>query len=86
MADARDSTTYALYVALDYPTVGLPNRDYYLANDSALAAVQQTYLDTGAALLKAAGYPPEGAAAAAEAIYDFEQRLMAAMLTREQKR
>ena len=85
MADAKDSTTYALYVALDYPTVGLPNRDYYLDDDPALAAVRQTYRDTGAALLTAAGYPPEDAAAAAEAVYDFEQRLMAATLTREQK-
>jgi putative endopeptidase len=85
MADAKDSTTYALYVALDYPTVGLPNRDYYLADDPELAAVRQTYRDTGAALLTAAGYPAEDAAAAAAAVYDFENRLMAATLTREQK-
>lgn len=85
MADARESTTYALYVALDYPTVGLPNRDYYLADDPALATARQAYLDTGAALLTAAGYPTQEAAAAAQDVYAFEQRLMAATLTREQK-
>jgi putative endopeptidase len=85
MADAKDSTTFALYIALDYPTVGLPNRDYYLADDPALAAVRQAYRDTGASLLMAAGYPSEAAGAAASAVYDFEQRLMAATLTREQK-
>src|SRR5215216_5348060 len=85
MADAKDSTTYALYVALDYPTVGLPNRDYYLADDPALDAVRQTYRDTGAALLSASGYSAKDAAAAAAAVYDFENQLMAATLTREQK-
>ena len=85
MADYKESTTNALYVALDYPTVGLPNRDYYLGDDPALAAVRQAYRDTGAALLTAAGYSPEDTAAAAHAVYDFEQRLMAATLTREQK-
>jgi putative endopeptidase len=85
MADAKDSTTFALYVALDYPTVGLPNRDYYLDDDPALTAVRQAYLDTGAALLTAAGYRPEEAVAAAHAVHDFEQRLMAETLTREQK-
>jgi putative endopeptidase len=85
MADAKDSTTYALYVVLDYPTVGLPNRDYYLADDPALASVRQAYRDTSAALLTAAGYPAGDAIAAAGAVYDFEQRLMAATLTREQK-
>src|SRR5262249_40649616 len=30
MADAKDSVTNVLYVAYDYPTAGLPNRDFYL--------------------------------------------------------
>jgi putative endopeptidase len=85
MADYKESTTNALYVAFDYPTVGLPNRDYYLGEDPALTSVRQAYLDSGAALLTAAGYPAEDAAATAHAVYDFEQRLMAATLTREQK-
>src|SRR5215207_10422410 len=85
MADAKDSTTFALYIALDYPTVGLPNRDYYLDDDPALTAVRKASLDTGATFLTAAGYPSQDAAAAAEAVYAFEQRLMAATLTREQK-
>ncbi len=58
---------------------------FALADDPALAALRQTYRDTGAALLIATGYPTEDAAATAEAVYDFEQRLMAATLTREQK-
>jgi putative endopeptidase len=85
MADAKDSTTYALYVALDYPTVGLPNRDYYLDDDPTLAAVRQAYRDTGAALLTAAGFAPEDAAEAVADVYAFEKLLMATTLTREQK-
>ena len=85
LADYKDSTTYALYVALDYPTVGLPNRDYYVNDDPALAAVRQAYRDTGAALLTAAGYSPADAAAVVEDVYAFEKQLMAATLTREQK-
>lgn len=85
MADAKESTTYALYVALDYPSVGLPNRDYYLGDGPALSTARQAYLDTGAALLAAAGYSAEEATTAAADVYAFEQRLMAATLTREQK-
>ena len=85
MADAKDSVTNVLYVAYDYPTAGLPNRDFYLDDDPALASLRQAYIDTAAALLTAAGYEPMDAGVAARSVYDFERRLMAATLTREQK-
>lgn len=85
MADFKDSATYALYVALDYPTAGLPNRDYYLDDDPSLDAVREAYLATGAALLTAAGYAPADADAAMQAVYALEKQLMGATLTREQK-
>jgi predicted metalloendopeptidase len=83
LPDLKESTTHALY--LGGPTLGLPNRDYYLDDDPALATVRQAYVDTGAALLTAAGYAPDDARVAAQAVYDFEKALATETLTREQQ-
>jgi putative endopeptidase len=81
--DLKESATYALY--LIGPSLGLPNRDYYLEDDPSNLALRQAYRDTGAALLIAAGYAPDEAATAAQAIDDFEKTLAAATMTREQE-
>ncbi len=83
LPDLNESTTNALY--LGGPSLGLPNRDYYLEDDSSLVAVRDAYVETGAALLAAAGYAPDDAEAAAQAVYDLEKALAAETLTRAQQ-
>ena len=84
LPDVNDSDVYGLY--LGGPTLGLPNRDYYLEDDPANLAVREAYVENTAALLRFAGYAEEEAAEAAQAIYDFEEQLAAETLTREQER
>ncbi|HLL49138.1 MAG TPA: M13 family metallopeptidase [Thermomicrobiales bacterium] len=81
--DLNESTTNALY--LGGPTLGLPNRDYYLDDEPSLVPVRETYVETGAALLTAAGYTADEAQEVAQAVYDFEKALAAETLTREQQ-
>lgn len=83
LPDLKESTRHALY--LGGPSLGLPNRDYYLDDDPSLEIVREAYLETSAEFLIAAGYEPEAAAAAAQAVYDFERSLAAETLTREQQ-
>jgi putative endopeptidase len=78
-----DSSINSVY--LGGPMLGLPNRDYYLDDDPALAAIRQAYVDNSAALLEAVGYDAGEAATAAQAVYDFEKALAATTLTREQE-
>ena len=56
LPDLNESTTNALY--LGGPSLGLPNRDYYLEDDLSLVTVRDVYVETGAALLAAAGATP----------------------------
>lgn len=78
-----DSTMNGVF--LRGPRLGLPNRDYYLDDDPALVAIREAYVDNTAALLTAVGYDAGEAAAAAQAVYDFEKALAATTLTREQE-
>jgi putative endopeptidase len=81
--DPKDSSTNALI--LGEPSLGLPNRDYYLANDSSYDDVRKAYVATNTRFLTAAGYDPDEAATTAQAVYEFEKALAAASLTREQQ-
>jgi putative endopeptidase len=83
LPDASDSAVNGLY--LDGPTLGLPNRDYYLDDDPSNLALRRAYVENTAAMLAFAGYGADEAAAAAQAIYDFEAKLAAPTLTREQE-
>jgi putative endopeptidase len=83
LPDASDSDVNALY--LGGPTLGLPNRDYYLDDAPANLAVREAYVENTTAMLGFAGYGEAEAAAAAQAIYDFEAKLAAPTLTREQE-
>lgn len=83
LADFKDSSVNALY--LGGPALGLPNRDYYLDDAPSNVALRQVYLETAAALLGFAGYDDAAAAEAAQAVYDFEAKLAAETLTREQQ-
>ncbi|MBA3416591.1 MAG: M13 family metallopeptidase [Chloroflexia bacterium] len=83
LPDANDSAVNTLY--LGGPTLGLPNRDYYLDDDPSNLAVREAYVENTTAMLGFAGYEEEEAATAAQAIYDFEAKLAAPTLTREQE-
>jgi putative endopeptidase len=64
--DLNESTTNALY--LGGPTLGLPNRDYYLDDEPSLVPVREAYVETGAALLTAAAYTADEAREVAQAV------------------
>lgn len=81
--DFNDATMNAAF--LGGPYLGLPNRDYYLEDDPSYEPVRQAYIETTAELFGYLGYDEEEAAAAAQAVYDFEAELAAVTLTREER-
>jgi putative endopeptidase len=80
--DLEDTAMTGAY--LGGPTYGLPNRDYYLEDDEANAAVRAAYIDTMATMLGFLGRDEAEATAAAQAVYDLEHRLVEPTLTREE--
>jgi putative endopeptidase len=81
--DLKDSNTNALYVGS--PTLGLPNRDYYLDETIGTPEVKAAYVEASTRLLEAAGYSPEEATALATKVLALETRLAEPTLTREQQ-
>jgi putative endopeptidase len=79
--DLRDSGVNAVY--LGGPWLGLPNRDYYL--EAGNESVREAYVATSATFLERLGLDEAAAQAAAQAVYDFEARLAATTLTREER-
>jgi putative endopeptidase len=77
-ADLEDSSIYTLWYG--GPALGLPNRDYYWANDAANEPIREAYRATGAKLLGFAGYDEAEATATAQRVYDFEKRLAEPLL------
>ncbi|MBW3631491.1 MAG: M13 family metallopeptidase, partial [Chloroflexi bacterium] len=80
-SDLKDSGINAVY--LGGPWLGLPNRDYYLEEGN--EDVRQAYIETTAKFLERLDRDPDVAAAAAQAIYDFEKTLAETTLTREEE-
>ena len=80
-SDLKDSAINAVY--LGGPWLGLPNRDYYLEGGN--EDVRQAYIETTAKLLERLDRDPDAAAAAAQAIFDFEKTLAETTLTREEE-
>lgn len=78
-ADLMDSMVNTLY--LDGPTLGLPNRDYYLEDRGANEEVRQAYLAMAAELLVHAGHDAATSSSDVQAIYDFERGMAAETLT-----
>ncbi|WP_067076447.1 M13 family metallopeptidase [Methanoculleus horonobensis] len=66
--------------------LGLPQRDYYLRNDSESVELQDAYREHIARVLVLAGESSEQAAAGAEAVYAMEKALAAAHLSSEEGR
>ena len=72
-ADAKDSNINAAYL---YPgSLGLPDRDYYVANDADSREKRELYKQHIARMLQFLGDTPEEAAESAETILAFETRL-----------
>ena len=82
--DARDATRYLPYLTQE--GLGLPDRDYYLADDADLAAVREAYRAHLATLLRLAGDPDGAAEADAQAVFDLETALARAQWSRVDNR
>ena len=78
--DMADSSRTVAY--LQGPLLGLPNRDYYLADDPSVVTVQEAYVATAGELLTYAGRDREDAQTAAEAVFHLERALAESALTR----
>jgi putative endopeptidase len=70
-ADAKNPAAYA--IQLGQSGLGMPDRDYYLGTDKALAATREAYKTYLATMLGYAGTPD--AAARAQAVFDLETEL-----------
>jgi putative endopeptidase len=79
--DLANSSVYSVY--LSGPPLGLPNRDYYLVDNSDNEAVRAAYIADSAQMLEMAGEDKATAEADAKADYQLEHDLAAPTLTRE---
>ncbi len=82
--DDKNSEEYLLSVRQS--GLGLPDRDYYLKDDSASAFTQEAYRKHIANMLILSGLSPAEAAKAAPAVYGFEQKLARAQMSRVERR
>jgi putative endopeptidase len=71
--DFKDSSQTVAY--LRGPSLGLPNRDYYLSTDPSVAPVRARYVDTGAKLLATVEGDDVDTKAATSAVYELEKQL-----------
>jgi putative endopeptidase len=78
----KDSSQYA--IDLGQSGLGMPDRDYYLKDDKALADTRAAYKKYLASMLTLAGYPD--ADKRAEAVYDLEYKIAEAQWPREDSR
>jgi putative endopeptidase len=82
--DARDATK--VIAAIDAGGLGLPDRDYYLKQDSRSQAIRERYRTHIARMLELAGAPSAVAAADAAVVLRIETRLARASLSMVDKR
>jgi putative endopeptidase len=80
--DAKEATAYILY--LDQDGLGLPDRDYYLADDPKMEANRQAYRAYVTSMLTLAGH--KEARALADKIWAVEEELARAHWTRAERR
>ena len=83
-ADLKDSTRTLMNV--DQGGTSLPDRDYYLNDDSKSAETREQYVDHMTRMFTLAGDLPEAAAASATRVLAFETRLARAQLDRVSRR
>jgi putative endopeptidase len=82
--DPRESTRYI--GTLNQGGLGLPDRDYYLKDDSKSKEIRDQYVAHVAKMLALAGHSREAAAAEAGVVLGIETRLAGASMTRVESR
>ncbi|HTW37721.1 MAG TPA: M13 family metallopeptidase [Steroidobacteraceae bacterium] len=82
--DARDATK--VIAAIDAGGLGLPDRDYYLKEDSRSQAIRERYRTHVSRLLELAGEAPAAARADAAVVLRLETALAGASLSRVEER
>jgi putative endopeptidase len=82
--DPKESTRYI--GSLSQGGLGLPDRDYYLKDDSTSKDIRDKYLAHVAKMFQLAGEMPDAAAAGAAVVMDLETRLAKASVTRVENR
>lgn len=85
-AEANPENSTGMVPYLYQGGLGLPDRDYYLRNDTESLDIQEAYRDHIARVLMLAGTSPEQAAADANAAYAMEKALAKAHLSAEENR
>ncbi len=84
MADLNNSNRHAAYLVPG--ALGLPDRDFYMKDDTASTKIQEAYKLHVARMFGFLDYDPSSAKAVASDIYQLEKRLAAAMFTKEERR
>jgi len=82
--DSKDATK--MIAVLDQSGLGLPDREYYLSQDTDKKALRDTYVAHVAAMLKLGGMADKQAASAAADILGFETALAAIQKARADRR
>ncbi len=82
--DLKNSQVYSIYIGTG--DLGLPERDYYLKQDSASIALREAYQKHVATMLEMIGQDPDRARAAARRILDLETRMAESLMTKEERR
>lgn len=82
--DDRNSNRYLLHVSQS--GIGLPDRDYYLLEDSLSRSIQKAYRKYIVKILSLNGMELRNARLAADGIYQFEKALAQNMMSREERR
>ncbi|MDK2890709.1 MAG: putative endopeptidase [Methanoculleus sp.] len=85
-AGVNPENSTVMVPALYQGGLGLPDRDYYLRNDTESIEIQDAYREHIARVLVLAGESSKEAAADARTIYAMEEGLAAAHLTQEENR
>lgn len=82
--DDKDSEAHIFEISQS--GLGLPDRDYYLKSDSSSASTQAKYREHIAEMLVLSGMKTDKSIESAKAIYDFENRLAEAQMSRVDRR
>ncbi|MCF8236939.1 MAG: M13 family metallopeptidase [Saprospiraceae bacterium] len=82
--DLKNSSVYSIYIGTG--DLGLPERDYYVKDDSASVALRDAYQEHVAKMLGMIGQDPERAQSAARRILDLETRMAESLMTKEERR
>ena len=83
-AEINPKNSSEMIAAFEQGGTGLPDRDYYLRNDSRSREIQDAYKNHIAAIFRLSGEPDEQAAADAATVYSMEETLAQAQYSSEE--